>query len=426
MTTTTHPVAPEEIMAWLDGELAASEAHNIHAHVAGCPPCTAMVEELKCTSQLLSNWKIPDLPRAIDGTVREALARQAENPRSGKPPTEMNFRFFSGKLLAFSGVTVLVSVTVLISVVSHFSNRTDQQQARIMGYVRSQAKRKEPAAPLAMQQRIESIGAIAGAEMDSLRAPSASKPVGEMKNGPRAAFSYSQPAMPEAPMIARTASLTILVKDFRLARGAIDTIITRHGGYCAKLTVDTPDSGQRHFQASVRIPASELNAAVTDLKTLGRTLTETQSGEEVTQQHADLVARLENSRETEQRLRAILQQRAGKIEDVLEVEEEIARVRGEIESMEADQKVLEHRVSFATVDLELAEEYKEQFNPSVISTTGRMHNAFIEGMRDASGTVLGLVIFLEKYGPAILIWMVILGLPIFFIWRRFRRIQTHF
>ena len=64
---------------------------------------------------------------------------------------------------------------------------------------------------------------------------------------------------------------------------------------------------------------------------LGRVERESQSGEEVTRQHEDLVARLKNCRDTEQRLRQILQQRTGNLSDVLEVEEEIGRVRGEID-----------------------------------------------------------------------------------------------
>jgi hypothetical protein len=42
------------------------------------------------------------------------------------------------------------------------------------------------------------------------------------------------------------------------------------------------------------------------------------------------------------------------------VEEEMARVRGDIERMEAEQKALEHRVDFATVELQLTAEYRAQ------------------------------------------------------------------
>jgi DNA-binding transcriptional regulator YhcF (GntR family) len=142
-----------------------------------------------------------------------------------------------------------------------------------------------------------------------------------------------------SPMIASSVSLAILTKDFNAARPFLDLVLARHHGYAATLSANTQQNSARSLQASLRIPASELSPAIAELKSLGRVETESQSGEEVTQQHADLVARLKNSRETEQRLQAILQQRTGKISDVLAVEQEIARVRGEIEQMEAEQKI---------------------------------------------------------------------------------------
>jgi chromosome segregation ATPase len=222
-------------------------------------------------------------------------------------------------------------------------------------------------------------------------------------------------------MIARTVSLTIVVKDFRAARSKLDAILAHYQGYAAQLTVNTPENAPRNFQASIRIPAPFLSAATNDLRALGRVENESQSGEEVTQQHADLVARLKTARDTEDRLRAILQQRTGKIEDVLQVEEEIARVRGEIESMEAEQKGLEHRVDFASIDLQLTEEYKAQLNPPSNSASTRMHNAFVAGYRNAANLLFGIVLFFTEYGPTLLIVAAILGVPVFFLWRRYRR-----
>jgi len=224
-------------------------------------------------------------------------------------------------------------------------------------------------------------------------------------------------------MIARTVSLSIAVKDFAAARASLDSILLRHRGYAAQLSAATAENAPRTLQASLRIPAPELAAALAELKALGRVESETQSGDEVTQQHTDLAARIQNSRETEQRLRAILEQRTGKIEDVLQVEEEIARVRGEIESMEAEQQALEHRVDFASVDLQLAEEYKAALNPPSASVSNRIHNAFVAGLRSAAETLLGLVLFVEESGPVLLIWLAILGVPVFFSWRRYRRMK---
>lgn len=411
MTIATHPVAPEEIMAWLDGELAVAEAESVAAHVATCAECAEIQQELTITSQMLSKWNVPEAPAAIEHSIHEKLSRREQGRTRKKPLKTTAISFSNWKLWAIGAsgfVTALALLAVVAISVFNREDHSDIRYAQFMGYA-------NPSTPAALnEQTAGSSGTGVAAKAERFRGGFES-----FQNGPLA------PASP-GPMIARTAALTILVKDFAAARGSLDSVIAKHGGYSANLTVDTPESGQRHFQASLRIPATELAPALNDLRTLGRTLNESQAGEEVTQQHADLVARLQNSRETEQRLRAILEQRTGKIDDVLHVEEEIARVRGEIESMEAEQKGLEHRVAFASVDLQLVEEYKERFNASPVSTSGRLHNAFVEGIRNASGTVLGLILFLEEFGPAILIWTVLLGVPAYFALRRYRKVQARF
>jgi hypothetical protein len=303
---------------------------------------------------------------------------------------------------------VLVAATSIT--VFNDAGRPDEQHARVMGYA------KPPGTAVS-----QLLSSIPNQPINQAPSATAAKSVATMQNSARAVDRYTSAASPEAPMIARTASLTILVKDFAAARNSIDAFLARYGGYSANLAIDTPENGRRRFQASLRIPANQLDSALTDLKKLGRGLNESQSGEEVTQQHADLAARLQNSHETELRLRTILEQRTGKIGDVLQVEQEIARVRGEIESMESEQKALEHRVAFAGVDLQLVEEYNEQLNPSPVSTISRLRNAFIEGIRNGSGTLLGLVLFLARFAPSILIWATILGLPAYFVWRRHKR-----
>jgi methylthioribose-1-phosphate isomerase len=222
-------------------------------------------------------------------------------------------------------------------------------------------------------------------------------------------------------MIARTVSLSIVANDFETARSSLDAILARHNGYAAGLNVATPQGAARTLQASLRIPAPQLAAAVAELKALGRVEAETQNGEEVTQQHADLVARLKNSRETEQRLQDVLRTRTGKVKDVLEVEQEIARVRGEIEQMDAAQQTLEHRVNFATIDLKLAEEYKAELTTPAPSVAIQLRNGIIDGFRAAFQSLLAVVLFFAESGPTLLLWLTILLFPAWLLWRRYQR-----
>jgi hypothetical protein len=137
----------------------------------------------------------------------------------------------------------------------------------------------------------------------------------------------------------------------------------------------------RTLQASLRIPGAELSAAVADLKTLGRVENESQAGEEVTQQHADLVARLKNSRETKQRFRTILEQQTGTSRRRPQGRARDC-ARGDIERMESEQKALEHRVDFATIDLQIAEECKAQLQIVPPSTSTRLGKDAVGGYRN--------------------------------------------
>jgi hypothetical protein len=86
--------------------------------------------------------------------------------------------------------------------------------------------------------------------------------------------------------------------------------------------------------------------------------------------------------------------------------------------------VLEHRVDFATVEVSLAAEYKAPFDSSPASISTRMHNALVAGYRNATESLLWFVLFVEEYGPSLLLWLAIIGLPIVFAWRRYKRIRA--
>ncbi len=160
-----------------------------------------------------------------------------------------------------------------------------------------------------------------------------------------------------------------------------------------------------------------------EIRKLGRVDTEQQGGEEVTQQVVDLEARLANARNTEQRLSDILRRSTGKISDVLAVEKEIDRVRGEIEGMEAERKNLGDRVDFATLEVRITEEYKAHLAGAAPSTAGRLRNAAVEGYRNVAEGVTGICTFLLSYGPMILLWAAVLFWPARYSWRKLRGLR---
>jgi Domain of unknown function (DUF4349)/Putative zinc-finger len=428
MNTTAHPVAPQEVMAFLDGELSAADAQAISAHLDRCAECSALATQFRSTSLSLSNWNVEAVPVKLEDSVTDLAAKTCSGLKIGKANLFIRASFWTWRQWALGSGSALAVLLLVLAIFLPTLHRSQQAAMSATFYQgKEQTKRENSASGSAGKLQVNGDSIT-----DTLTSPGIAADSNGLFHGigDHAENSLSVDGQPVTdqpskvlsnPMIARTVSLSIVVKDFVASRSSLDSILARHHGYSAQLNVGTPENAPRSLQASLRIPAPELALAVADLKTLGRVENESQSGEEVTQQHTDLVARLKNSRETEQRFRTILQQRTGNVVEVLQVEEGIARVRGNIERMEAEQKALEHRVDFATVELQLTEEYKAQLNPPAASVSTRIHNALVAGYRNASETVLGIVMFFAEYGPALFIWLVILVLPVILMWRRYRK-----
>jgi len=112
---------------------------------------------------------------------------------------------------------------------------------------------------------------------------------------------------------------------------------------------------------------------------------------------------------------------AGRLRKSSKWKKESARVRGEIEQMEAEQQTLEHRVNFATIDLKLAEEYKAELTTPAPSVAIQLRNALVDGFRTAFQSLLAIVLFFAESGPALSLWRMILSFPAWLLWRRYQR-----
>ena len=403
MSTATHPFAPEEIMALLDGELPADRAQSVSAHVVDCPECGTLAKELGSSEQVMSSWKVATLPSTIGERVRSAVTKMPAPSGASGPSLFQRTSLWTWKewLTGFSAMAALGLLFLAIAIPNMRHSKMASYDAIAISRARA------PEATRAQSVDNASIDSPNTRGLYALKEKTGGDAAKELRLA--------------APMIARSAALSLVVKDFDTSRASLDAILARHNGYAAGLNVATPQGAARTLQASLRVPAPQLAGALAELKTLGRIEAETQNGEEVTQQHADLVARLKNSREAEQRLQDVLRTRTGKVKEVLEVEEEIARVRGEIEQMEAEQNMLEHRVDFATIDLRIAEEYKAQLTSPAPSVGMQLRNAAINGFRTVSESLLAIVLFFAETGPTLLLWSLILFVPVRLIWRRYQR-----
>jgi len=417
-----HPVQEEELMAYLDGELALDRAATAAAHLEKCRECQSVAGDLQSVSRKLMAWRV-ESPDDLRMTEAIAVVLEERGRAKEKPAARRGLGWREGLRIprlprwVWVGGIAVASLAILVFMSnSFFPVYESKQTPRPM----TTAVLEAPAAPATTDSSAELRAGSGTGKLDTQQDKAKVSVI--TKSGTHSLHAeFGASEIPNRPMIVRTAGLTLITKEFDKARAAMEEILKRHGGYIGQLNVTAPADNGRTLNATLRVPGEQLEAVMSELKKLGRVQAESQSGEEVTQQYMDLEARLANAKNSERRLTDILRERTGKLSDVLEVETQIESVRGEIEQMEAERKNLVHRVDFATLSATLTEEYEGQLHAVPVSTFTRIRNSAVDGYSMLSETVVSVVLFLFSYGPVLLLWAAVLFFPVRFVWRKLRR-----
>ncbi|HIJ74114.1 MAG TPA: DUF4349 domain-containing protein [Candidatus Hydrogenedentes bacterium] len=169
----------------------------------------------------------------------------------------------------------------------------------------------------------------------------------------------------------KDARITLEVVSAKEASAQIITKARETGGYAADVREVTDALGGISITLQVRVPADRFEETMQYLDGLGRVQERHVSSEDVTEEFVDTQARVRNFKRTEERLLEHLE-RTAKLEDILSVERELARVRGEVERLEGRLRFLSHRVAFSTITASLREKAKARpvVPPESFSTLG--------------------------------------------------------
>lgn len=421
---TAHPIDELELMAYLDGELPRERAAATAAHLETCKECRALAEDLRAVSQKMASWQVDGSQAEITSSVSAELEEhiRAQEGSLSKPSRFVPRRWKMRRvLLGGFAVATLLSLLLVVSITNYrtslsprgFFASNGADRIRSTPEYENYSKDTNGLFSTASTSRSEE-GRVSTTYVSPI-IPSAAPP---QSSSPATARPVTAaPPVPSGPMIVRTVELALVSADFDQSRNRVQDILRRHNGYLGDLTVGGSTTSARTLTATLRIPAEYLDAAIAELKTLGKVESESQKGEEVSEQYVDLQARLQNSRNSEQRLTQLLQ-RAGRLSDVLEVEQQIETVRENIERMEAERKNLAKQVAYSTLNMKISEDYKESVHVVPDSTSRRLRHAAVEGYEVMVAGLINLLLFLFSWGPSLLLWGIVLFFPARWLWKR--------
>lgn len=125
----------------------------------------------------------------------------------------------------------------------------------------------------------------------------------------------------------------------------------------------------------------------------GRVTGQTVNAEDLTFQIVDTEARLETQRTLRTQLEELLRRQTDDVGDLLQVEREIARVQGDIDSQAAQLAVMRRRVEMSTLDMSY-QPAPVPFSESAWTPLGNALNDFFAVFADAAGGIVRLFAFL--------------------------------
>ncbi len=132
-------------------------------------------------------------------------------------------------------------------------------------------------------------------------------------------------------------------------------LAARVGGYVANTTMQTGRGQLRSASLEVKIPATRFEEALSGLTPIGKLESVNVNAADVGEEFTDVTARMANARRLESRLIDLLAARTGKLKDVLDVEQALARVREEIERYEGRLRYLRAHADLSTLTINVHE-----------------------------------------------------------------------
>ena len=202
----------------------------------------------------------------------------------------------------------------------------------------------------------------------------------------------------------------------------ITTIAESKKGFVIQSTKSSNNAitrGRNSVSMTIRVPAEKFNESLEEIrKATDRVIVESVTGRDVTEEFIDIQARLKTKKALEEKFLEIMKQ-SKNVGEALNVQRELANVRGEIERIEGRKRFLENQASLSTIKISI-----QTPNTVSASPTGFFYE-LTESVSDGFDGALTFILILVRIIIALIPFLLLVVLPFFLIlryfWKRYKR-----
>ncbi|MBS4537202.1 DUF4349 domain-containing protein [Clostridium sp. D2Q-11] len=386
----------ENISPYIDDELIQGEKVEFEKHLKECKECEKIYNETLKVMNSIREIEYEPLPDDYKITLRSKLEDEKEYTKNPK-----NYK----KWIGLGVAAVLIFFVIIMPSIYYFSNDSLNMDSAVEeSKDMDSSNANEP-----MKQNLGNYG-----EMDSIE-------MADDETQDRA----REEAQIDNRKIIKNAHIRIEVIEFNKTLKEITDNINLKEGYIQNSDIQTINRGRKEYKEgymTLRIPQNYLEEVIDDISAKGKVNNLSINSDDVTKAYMDTEARLKNLEVQENRLRELIV-KAEKIEDILNIENELRRIRTEIEQLQSTLKNWDNLVSLSTINLQLIEvdTIDNEIKPVDDNILSEAKKGFISTINNIIKALQTIFIFIITFSP--ILFLIIIVIAVFLWWRRKNNIK---
>lgn len=239
--------------------------------------------------------------------------------------------------------------------------------------------------------------------------------IGDKENGALADgdLTVSEGSIPGGQKLITTVDMTVESKEYDTLVNGILEKVKAAGGYVESSSVRTRSGDLRSATFTLRIPADKLSMITEAVEEGANVLYYTEKSVDVSLTYADLEGRLSSLRAEQTALNAMLE-KADTVDTAIQIQKRLSEVRGEIESIEGQLRVLDSKISYSTLNLSVEEVEKETVVQKELTLWERIKEEFNANAEDTTESFEDMAVFLIGGIPSfflLFVTLLLLAIP---------------